>query len=174
MSKVIAIIGGVVGIVAAILGFLAPELGWWQVTAENYLIIFDGSGYINAFGMTSNTVNEEVELLGNMFLIGGIVFIVGALLAMVGAAKESTGLAVLGSIIMIAGIGLWVYDLMTNEDFENIIDGLDFITGDEYTVLFGAIDLGILGAWNWGLGVGFYIAVAGAVVCLIGSFMVKR
>jgi hypothetical protein len=49
------------------------------------------------------------------------------------------------------------------------LEGLNFLTGDEYLVFFGSVDLGLFGIWSWMIGVGFYIAVIATILTLIGA-----
>ena len=173
MNKIVAILGRIVGIFAVILGLFEPTLGWWDVTVDDYLVFFDGSGAINAFGYSSNTANDNIELLGPLLLIGGILFLVSSVLIIIASFKENKNFTILCSFLMIGGLALFCYGLTVVEDFENILEGLNFFAGEERTVFFGTVDLGLGGDWAWRLGNGFFIAIGGAVIALIGSFLKK-
>lgn len=168
MNKVVVIVGGVIGIFASLLWVFEPSLGWWEVTVD---AIINGAGYISPFGYGSNTVNNNIEFHGPLLLIGGILFLVSSVLAIISAVKEKKGIAILSALLMVGGLGLFCYGLVVIEDFENILSGLSFLTGAEYTVFFGRTDLGILGIWNWRLGNGFFIAIGAFVVTLIGALL---
>ena len=73
MNKIVIIIGSIIGIFAALLWVFEPSLGWWEVTVEDYLVIFDGAGYISPFGYGSNTANSDIVFHGPLLLIGGII-----------------------------------------------------------------------------------------------------
>jgi hypothetical protein len=167
MAKIIAIIGGIVGIAATILWLVAPSLGWWEIIFDP-IIGNNVEYYLSPFGIF--TYGDTTENWLGLFLVGGLIFLVGSILILVGAAKESTGIAVLSAIVMIAGIGLFCYALYSYEDLQDILEFMEF-WGGEYTVFFGTYNF--FGTWNWRLGNGFFIAVAGAIIGLIGSFMVK-
>ena len=171
MNKIVVIIGGIIGIFAAILWLFEPSLGWWEVTVENYLGIFDGAGYTNPFGYSSNTGNNNTEFYGPLLLIGGILFLSGSSLAIVSAIKEKKSYSILFAFLMIAGLGLYCYGLAVIEDYENILEGLNFLTGEDYTVFFGRENLGVLGVWTWRLGNGFFIAIGAFIITLIGALL---
>lgn len=171
MNKIVVIIGGVIGIFASILWLFEPSLGWWEVTVEDYLAIFDGAGYISPFGYSSNTANSDIEFHGPLLLIGGIIFLSASVLAIVSAIKENKQLAIIFAFVMIGGLGLFCYGLAVIEDIENILEGLSFLMGEEYTVFWGSEDLGLAGDWAWRLGNGFFIAIGAFVVTLIGTLV---
>ena len=168
MNKVVVIIGGVIGIFAALLWVFEPSLGWWEVTVD---AIVNGAGYISPFGYGSNTANNNIEFHGPLLLIGGILFLVASIFAILSAIKEKSSFAILSAILMVGGLGLFCYGLVVIEDFENILAGLDFLTGADHTVFFGSVNLGILGFWAWRLGNGFFIAIGAFVVTLIGALL---
>ena len=70
---------------------------------------------------------------------------------------------------MVSALGIFLYGLVSVEDFESVLAGLSFLTGDEFMVFFGTTDLGIFGIWTWMLGVGFYMAVIATLLTLIGA-----
>jgi len=171
MNKIVVIIGGIIGIFAALLWLFEPSLGWWEVNVENYLGLFDGSGYINAFGYATNTANDNTEFHGPLLLLGGILFLVSSIVAILSALKENKSISILSAILLATGLGLFCYGLVVIEDFENILEGLNFLTGEEYTIFFGEEDLGGFGDWTWRLGNGFFIGIGAFVVTLIGALL---
>lgn len=173
MNKIVVIVGGIIGIFAALLWVFEPSLGWWEVTVEDYLAIFDGAGYISPFGYGSNTANSDIVFHGPLLLIGGIIFLTSSVLAIIFAIKEKRGLAIMSAFLMAGGLGLFCYGLTVIQDFEDILEGLNFLTGVEYTVFFGSENLGALGFWAWRLGNGFFIAIGALVLTLIGALIKK-
>jgi hypothetical protein len=165
MNKVVVIVGGVIGVFAAILWLFEPSLGWWEVTVD---AIIDGASYISPFGFSGD---DNSEFYGPLLLIGGIVFLISSILAIVSAIKEKKSYSILFGFLMVAGLGLFCYGLAVIEDFENILTGLSFLTGAEYTVFFGNANLGILGIWAWRLGNGFFIAIGAFIITLIGALL---
>jgi hypothetical protein len=168
VNKVVVIVGAIIGIFASLLWVFEPSLGWWEVTVD---AIVDGAGYISPFGYGSNTANSDIVFHGPLLLIGGILFLVASLLAIIFAIKEKSSLAIMSAFLMAGGLGLFCYGLAVIEDFEDILAGLSFLTGAEYTVFFGSENLGILGFWAWRLGNGFFIAIGAFVVTLIGTLL---
>ena len=172
-GKILAIIGGLVGVVAVLLSLLVADLAWWQAHVENYLGFIDGTAYINAFAVTSNTGNSETEFLqeGIMILIGSLIFLATSILIIFTAVKEEKTYSILCSIGMIAGLFLFCYGLSLVTDLENIMEGLSGIFGESYTIFWGAVDLGVLGSWSWRLGNGFFIGAVAAGIALIGALI---
>lgn len=172
MGKIVAILGGLVGLLASILFLFEGSLGWWEVV---YTPIFGNAvrGDLSPFG-TYQLGTGDVEMWGGLFLFSGIIFVLASVLLIVASAKESKGGAILCAILMIVGLGLFIYALGSDEGLLQIKDFLDWIGGSEYNVYFGSVDFGFLGAWAWRFGNGFFIAIAGAVIGLIGAFYIKK
>jgi hypothetical protein len=167
MTKILAILGGIIGILSVLLFIFEPSLGWWEVTVQ--IIMITNSAYINPFGYT-----PDGTFLGPLFIFASVLFLVGAIFILVAAAINSKGFSILCALLMFGGLALYCYALIANEDFDAIITGLETLFGAEYTVLWGTADLGLLGIWTWRLGNGFIIAVAGAAIALVGAFLVKK
>ena len=169
-GKALLIFAGILAILSVLLYFFDEALGaWWQVSADFAGTLFDGSEYTNAFGYVENASNEMVSVIGPIGILVGVLVLVGGVLMFYSVAKESKGLSFLGWLLVLGGIALFLYGLNNVEDYENILGGLNFITGDEYSVYFGTIDLGIFGVWTWGLTIGAYIAIAAVVLGVIGT-----
>lgn len=169
-NKLPALIGGIIGLVAVLLGLVEPSLGWWQIHFEFGPI--NMSSYINAFGYSTNTVNNDLELISNILLLSGLTYLAGTLLILLTAAKNMKSGAILFSFVMIIGIILFCYGLYANENFADILSGIEFLSGDEHNVFFGTFKF--LGTWTWRLGNGFFVGVAGAVISLVGAYMMDK
>ncbi len=164
LTKILAIIGGIIGIFAAILTFIEPSLGWWEVT---YVGIGTNEAYLNPYGY-----NVNGDFAGELFLIGALLFVASSVLVILAAAKGSKAGSLLFAFLMIVGLALFCYALYVEEHFESILAGLEFLFGGDYNVFFGTVDF--FGTWTWRLGNGFFIACAGAAIALVGSFLVGR
>lgn len=167
LSKVLAILGGIIGLIAVFLFFFEQSLGWWEVSVQ--IGTLSNSAYISPFGYTSDDA-----FLGPLFLFAAVLFILGSVLIFVAAAKDSKGFSIICSLLMIGGLILFCYSLYANEDFDALITGLETLLGSEFFVFFGTVDLGLFGIWTWRLGNGFFIACAGTVIALVGSFLLGR
>jgi len=168
-AKALLIFGGILAILSVLLYFFDESLGaWWQVSVENFLGTFPE--YTNAFGYYENASNEMISVIGNIGILVGVLVLVGAVLMFYSVAKESKGLSLLGWLLVLGGIALFLYGLNNVENYNNILAGLNFITGDEFNVYFGNWNGGvILGNWTWGLSIGAYIAIAAVVLGVIGT-----
>ncbi|TFG08799.1 MAG: hypothetical protein EU539_01225 [Promethearchaeota archaeon] len=156
--KIVVIFGGLLGIFAVLSYYLSESLGaWWQATFEIWR--FERNYYINAFGYS-----EDDQILGNLGLFAGVLFLLGSFIAIITAGKKSKNLGIISFLIMIAGIGLFLYALSEWENFGRFLNILEFISGEEQNVFYGSA-----GNLTWGLGVGFFLAVIATIIVLIGS-----
>ncbi|MBA7507408.1 hypothetical protein ES706_06127 [subsurface metagenome] len=166
LTKILAVIGGIIGILATVLTFIEPSLGWWEV---NQQLIVTNSAYLNPYGY-----NVNGDFAGELFLIGGLLFLASSILVILVAAKGSKGGSILFAFLMIVGLALFCYALYSEDHFESILSGLEWLFGADYNIFFGSVDLGIFGLYTWRLGNGFFVACAGAAISLVGAFLVKR
>lgn len=168
-GKALLIIAGILAILSVLLYFFDESLGaWWQVSVENFLGTFPE--YTNAFGYYENASNEMISVIGPIGIFVGVLVILGGVIMFYSVAKESKGISLLGWLAVIGGIGLFLYGLNSVEDYNNILAGLNFITGDEFNVYFGNWNGGvILGNWTWGISVGCIIAIVAVVLGIIGT-----
>ena len=150
------VIGGIVGILATILALIEPSLGWWEVQVDSWT---DSAIYVNAFGYGTN--DSE---LGPLFIVSASLFLAGCVLTFLAVNKKSKGIVFLCVFLMIASIGLFSYGLYANENFSDVAAALSFLSGTDQNVFFG-----VFGIWTWRLGNGFFIALGGTVITLIGA-----
>lgn len=165
-ANIAFIIGGVLAVVGLLAGLLDNTLSMWQL--DNSLFVF----HLNAFGMLSNTFNNDVLNLcssddvtnpGN-YLYAGIIITVGAVIAIYGGAKGSKALGVIGSIALLGGLAYFYYAhviFIGDNPLLSWIGGMGSAEGF-------AIVWGENGAVNWRIGNGAFIVIAGAVISLIG------
>lgn len=169
IGKFFLIIGVILAYFSVFSYFLLDSIGaWWLVELDPVLGTTQTS-YINAFGYAGITGGELEQVLGPLGIFGVILFLIGPLLSLLSISKGAKIYAYLGFFLMLSALVIFLYGLVNIQDFESIFDFLSFITGDEYIVYFGTVDLGIFGIWMWMLGVGFYIAAAGTIITLIGA-----
>lgn len=149
--------------------FLLDSIGAWWFVEVDPLIGLNQTSYLNAFGYFGKTGEELQLVLGTLGIFGAVLFLVGPFLTIISILKESKILAYLGFFLMLSALGIFLFGLASVQDFESILEGLNFLTGDEYIVYFGTVDLTPFGIWTWMLGVGFYIAVIATILTLIGA-----
>ena len=166
-GKVLAIIGAIIGLASIILSFIMPELFSWY-RYEVYGWGSEGDYYLTGIGTVidiGNTVPKDLSILG---VIGGILIILGSILCIVATVKESKSMGAIGGLLMLLAPLLLVVDFLTgmSELAGNIADNMDlFITRDWYWEDFWALTY----HYTWGIWVGFFIAIAGGVLGLIGG-----
>ena len=153
--------------------FLLDSIGAWWLVEVDPVLGTTQTAYLNAFGYVGKTGEELEQILGLLGIVGVIIFLLGPILAILSSTRNSKLLGYLGLFLMIGAIGIFLYGLANVEDYESILQDLSFITGDEYIVFFGKVNLGLLGIWTWLLGVGFYIAVISVIPILIGVIKLK-
>ena len=171
-GKILALIGGLVAVVIVLLA-LIPDLqllGWWELFGNDIPFLGDEYGYINIFGYTSNTINDEVEFLeeGTLILIGGIIFLVCSLLIIFTAAKEEKTYSILCAIGMIAGIFVFCYGLSTNPNLSDALNLAEDWFAGEGNIFFGSATIfGVETTWR--IGNGFIIGAVATGMALIGA-----
>jgi hypothetical protein len=170
IGKIIAIIGAAIGMASIFLSLIVPELfSWYRYEVSG--MGSSGGYYLTGFGNVidiGNTSDKDVSLLG---VVGGCLIILGAILCIVATVKESKGMGVLGGILMLIAPLLLVLDFMTgmSELAGDIQDNMDlFIGRDWYWESFFAV----LYDYTWGLWIGFFIAIAGGAIGLIGGLAI--
>jgi len=160
--KFIAVIGGILGIIAVLIGLLPSEVSWWYVKET----VFNNAEYLNAFGYYTD-YNGQVSFVDDyLILISGIIFLAGSVLIMYGAVKEQKGIAIISGVLMIVGLVLFCVALNANENWDAVAPYLDWLD-NQSTVFYGEFLI-----WRWGLGIGFYLGAVGAVIGIIGALVV--
>jgi hypothetical protein len=156
MNKVLAVIAGVIGIIANI---PIEVLSWWKADIDPSLGT-SYSHYIDAFATyySENWLNSNVakDRLDDLYLVAGIVVIIGAVLLFLAGFKASKAASLCGSIIMVAGPILFLVAHNGNDDLSTYASWF----GSE-NVFFGSYS-GVIGNINWYLNVGFFLPIGGA------------
>jgi hypothetical protein len=160
--KIVVILGALIGIFSVLSYYVSESMGaWWQLTWEFWR--FERNYYVNAFGYS-----EDRQILGNIGTIAGVTFLLGCFISIFAAVKESKNLAILCSLMMFLGLGLFLYALSEWEDFERFLDVLEFLSGEEYNAFYGS-----RGNWTWGLGTGFFIGTVASLIVFMGAVKMR-
>ena len=165
-GKVVAIIGAAIGIASVLLSLVVPALFSWyhiQITGGGY----SGGLYLTGFGSVISDPSGADYEIAMFALIGGIMVLAGAALCIVGGATEMKPLGIIGGILMIIGPFLVVLDiLMEFSEYAEIVNlYIDYLGG---TILFGSASSGPTTIF-WGLWIGYYMAIGGGILGLIGG-----
>ncbi len=174
-GKIVAIIGAAVGIASVLLSLAIPALFSWY----HYDVDATGYGsfgiYLTAFGTIVEDMPYPVSIdMVTLVLIGGIMVLAGAGLCIVSGVTEMKPLGIIGGILMIVGPLMLIFDLIGEvsdfaEDMNNMADALDT------NVFFGSYSYTYYGFtvnYGFGLWIGFFMAIGGGVVGLIGGVSV--
>jgi hypothetical protein len=167
-GTIFIVIGVILAYFSVFSYFLLDSIGAWWLVEVDPILGTTQTAYLNAFGYVGQTGEELEFILGPLGIVGIVAFLLGPILALLCSSKKNKLWGYLGLFLMIGSIAIFMYSLANVEDYESILQDLSFITGDEYIVYFGNVDLGLLGIWTWMLGPGFYIAIGGIVFILIG------
>ena len=160
MKKFIAIGGALMTVAALMLGLIDASLGLWQYSNEVF-----GSAYLNAFGQMTlfngNVENIEDNLI---MIIITTAILVGAVVILIGGFTDKGGLALIGSLLIIAGLAYFFYSLPNFQEIQN------YLWFTDKNVFFGSEE--ILTVDNaWRLGNGFFVLMVSVIVSLIGSLL---
>jgi len=171
-GKIIAIVGAVIGILSVLLSIFLPDLmGWYRLSMSTVLPPMDVEIFLTGFGAMESDLPVSNEI-ATLVMFGGILIIVGAIACVAGAFRETKKVALLGGLLMVIGpLLLLVELLMVTSDFAEAIDLLvDFTNGNIFFDSYSDIS----GSATWGLYTGFFVAIGGGVVGLIGGALVER
>ena len=163
-GKIVALVGAVVGILSVLLGLILPELFSW------YRLSVPGGGlYLTGFGTDIFDPSPGPDLeMAMLVLVGGILVIVGAVACLASAFVENKMIGILGGLLMIVGPLLLIVDVITG--MSEFMEFMEFFTGDSGAdLLFGSV-----GPVDWGLWIGFGMAIGGGVIGLVGGALVER
>ena len=177
-GKIIALVGAVIGILSVVLSLVLPEFfGWYRAHIA-------GGGaeagyYLHGFGIFDSSDPTLLPMPGGvdemvlLVMIGGILMITGAVVCALGAFVEKKILGILGGLLMIVGPLLLLVDILTGmSEFMEFMEvfslgesgaGLLF---DSYSPIPGV-------TLSWGIWIGYFMAIGGGVVGLIGGALVE-
>lgn len=166
-GKIIAIIGGIVGILSIALYHVLPEFFClWRLDAGVLTKAWIGGfGFIDGEQGGSGLDPEYTEEI--LLLIIAILIVAGGALAIIGGIAENKLIGILGGVAMLAGsITFIVGALIEFGYFEDMADGIAFFGGEG--LLFGSS-----GGVDWGIWIGLYMALAGGALGLIGGAIIE-
>ena len=161
-GKILAIIGGVLGVLSVVLFYIAPDLlNLWRLDAPLTVRV-----YIGGFGAWSGewlAIPFPIEYSGDIILmIIGVLIIGGGVITSIAGVVESKVVGILGSVILLAGPTLLLIELIAKLG----------VFGDILIPLMGDVNLlagNIPGVADWGLGIGSYLAIGGGILGIIGA-----
>lgn len=168
-ARQIAVIGAIIGILSVLLGLLSPEwFSWYRVNIPSPISAF----YLTGFG-TAVFIDfaHQIDEIAILVLIGGILVIVGAVECLTSALLKNKVVGILGGLLMIVGPLLLLVDIMMG--VSEFMQYMEYYTSGKSgaELLFGRIDF-----WDidYGLWIGFFMAIGGGVLGLIGGALVER
>lgn len=168
-GKVLARIGAIIGLLnIGLTIFLESLLPWYRVEVSGPGDT--GFAYVTGLGTVDSTIEQyDLFLLG---FIVGIIVIIGAILCLVSAAKGSKAMGIIGGIMMLAGPLLLIMDLLLG--ISEIAQDMDqFVDTAGGSIFWGSYSDGST-YYVWGLGFGFFLALGGGILGLIGGATVSE
>jgi hypothetical protein len=163
-GKVIALVGGVLGIIAVILFYILPEIFcFWTLDGPGVSYFIGGFGF--EFSVLGG-IEQDIEYAEDTFLLlMGILVVAGGGIALIGGLVDNKGITILGGVVMLVGSAILLIALgLELGDFEDI--GAALPSGEN--LFFGSY----AGA-DWGLSVSFFLAIGGGVLGVIGGALIE-
>ncbi|MFX0027796.1 MAG: hypothetical protein ACFE8B_01180 [Candidatus Hermodarchaeota archaeon] len=160
-GRIIAIIGGVVGILSIALYYVMPEIfSLWRIDGGAALTTYfggfgDGTGEILGIPFGPESA-EDIFLI-----IIAVLLIAGGGIAILGGLLQNKLIGIIGGIAMLAGPILLTVQLFLNL---GIFD--DPILSDRF-LLWGS-EAGV----NWGVWIGYFMGIGGGILGIIGGALV--
>lgn len=170
MKKIVAIIGGIIGLAGIIASLFDQTLGWWEITSVVEIL---GSSttyktFLSPFGNLSYDYKDDIiSIEGSIMILIALTTIIGNVLLLVGAFTDKNVLVIIGTFLAIIGLTYFLYSIGNFEEITALIqdESLSVIFGSEsYTFIATTTS-------NWRLGNGYFVTAAGAMVSLVGSFL---
>ncbi|MFX1275246.1 MAG: hypothetical protein ACFFAT_09425 [Promethearchaeota archaeon] len=161
--RYVAVLGGLLGVVAIIIGLIPSDASWWYVR-ETFT---NASAILNAFGFFTLNNGSIVFAADYLILIAGLSFLIGSLLIIFSASKKKKAIAIFSGFLMIIGLVIFCVGLYAKNNWESV-NVLLFWLNTESNVFFGESF-----TVRWGLGFSFYLAIVGAAIGTIGALVMK-
>lgn len=164
-GKIIAIIGGILGILTVALFYVLPEIfSFWRLETPVGDLFLGGFGFATGTGLFESDPEYTEDIL---LLITFTLVVAGGALAIIGGLIESKVFGILGGIIMLAGpIFLLIGLFMELGDFEDLANIIDFLVGGEGLIM------GSEGGVEWGIWISTYLAFGAGALGLIGGAII--
>ena len=167
IGKIITLIGAILGLLSILLSLFIPEfLSWYRIEASGYGIT--GGVYLTGFGTFSTTgAISSINEIWIFELIGGIFVILGSILCIASIIKKSRVARIIGGIWILLGPIIFLIHIISNiSDFSEIVEILG--VGSDVNVFWGSVnESGV--TTSWGLWIGFFLAVGGGTLGLVGK-----
>ena len=161
--RYIAVLGGLLGIVAVLISLIPSDVSWWSVRDT----IFNQSTVLNAFGIFTLSNGNVVLPPDYLILIAGLSFLIGSLLITFSAIQKKKAIAILSGLIMVVGLIVFCVALNAKTNWEEVNILLIWLNSQS-NLLFGEYFV-----FQWGLGIGFYLAIVGTVIGIIGALVMN-
>ena len=160
-GRIIAIIGGVLGILSIVLFHVLPEFFcFWRLDAGAVIKIWEG-GFGFVAGETGGTPIDPDYSEEIIWLIVGILVVAGGALSILGGLVENKLIGALGGLVMLAGPIIYII-------FAALVIG----PFEDLAALLGSVDSLLFGSQpgvSWGLWIGSFLAIGGGVLGIIGG-----
>lgn len=170
-GRIIAIIGGIIGILSIALFFVLPEIFCFY-RMEVTSIFGDVSTYLGGPGFASGTlmgVPYPPRLVANndIFLIlTGVLTLAGGIITLIGGAVNKKVVGIIGGLILLGGPLLLIASLFL--ELGTLGDLTAVFTAFGQSPIFGTYS-DPTGTATWGIWIGFFMAIGGGVVGVIGG-----
>jgi len=183
VGRVIAIVAGIIGILAVLLYMVLPDFfafwrfdaygipgaefklwigGFAQKSGEGLQLVLD------QFGVTEGEITYTEDMI---LTIIAIAIIAGGALCIIGGLLENRIIGLLGGVAMLLGVIAFIVGLAIQfGDFADLGDLIDAFGGD--TLLFGSGASGGLDA-DWGLGLAAWFGIGAAAAGVIGGILIE-
>ena len=160
-GKIIAIIGGILGILCVALFYVLPEIFcFWRL--ETPL----GDLFLGGFGFQAGTGIDPEYTEDILLLLVFTLSVAGGAIAIIGGLVESKALGIVGGIIMLVGpILLLIALFIEMGDFEDLAGVIGLFGGE-------GLIMGSAGGAEWGIWISTYLAFGAGALGLIGGAII--
>jgi len=176
-SKYIALVGAILGILAMVLFYLLPEIFClWRIeaTGAEYLKLYLGGFYSMAYSLNP-LLTLDLEFIRTpelILLIVSILIAGGFVITLIGGLEGKRNTVIGGGVVLLFGPILFMIALLAGMGtlFGELASTMGLLGQN---LLFGS--LSAMGTtMSWGLGPGFFVALAGGILGVIGGALMER
>jgi hypothetical protein len=165
----LAIIGAIFGILSVLLSMVLPKIFCWYTMGTD-LTVPELHFYLTGFGTLVSKIETDIAV---WVCIGGILVIIGSVVCVFSTIVKNRKIGAIGGILMLVGpLLIFVEILFDNSDFAEIVN--DFVDLSNGNIFYGSYEDMTSHYALWNVWIGFYIAIGGAILGLIGGLIIER
>lgn len=163
-GNVVAIIGGIIGILSVTLFYVLPEIfSFWKIETDFFGM---GKKYYGGIGFLFNPLSLSHSFTFDIFLIlMGVFVIAGGILILIGGIAHKKVMAITGGFVLLVGPILLVITILLQYGTIGFIFRTELLGQNP---IFGTATIHPY-TYTWGVWIGWFMAIGGGIAGIIGG-----